>query len=94
MPEQRLSARERDVLAFEREWLVAPGHKQAAIRERFGFSPSYYYQLLGQIIWRAPAEEHDPLLVRRLRRRTTQRRVQRAGLNEQVVPGRGRPATK
>ena len=42
--------------------------KQRAIRERFGFSPSRYHQLLHRIIDRPEALVYDPMLVRRLRR--------------------------
>ena len=40
-----LTARERAVLAFERQWWRYAGAKEAAIREEFGLSPTRYYQL-------------------------------------------------
>ena len=42
--------------------------KERAIRERFGFSPSRYHQILHRIIDRPAALTYDPMLVRRLRR--------------------------
>lgn len=89
-----LSAREREVLAFERDWAVQEGHKQQAIRDHFGFTPAYYYQLLSRLLARPEAEAFDPLLVRRLRRRRQQRATQRTGLSEQVGRGGSRPASK
>ena len=43
-------------------------------------SPARYYQLLGRLIDTAEAQEHDPMLVKRLRRSATRasRRVARA----------------
>ena len=52
--------------------------KQRAIRERFGFSPARYHQLLNRIVDTPEALAYDPMLVRRLRRvreATRQRRV-------------------
>ena len=63
-----LDQRARDVLDFEREAWKLTVSKQRAIRERFGFSPSRYHQLLHRIIDRPEALAYDPMLVRRLRR--------------------------
>lgn len=93
MPSENLNERERDVLSFEREWPFHEGHKQEEIRRRFGFAPSYYYQLLARLIERPEAEDFDPLLVRRLRRQRA-RRAQAVGLNEQVTRAGRRPASK
>ncbi len=93
MASKKLNTRERDVLAFEREWPFHEGHKQEAIRRHFGFAPSYYYQLLARIIERPEAEDFDPLLVRRLRRQRAQR-ARAVGLNEQVTRAGRRPATQ
>lgn len=69
MPHDRLSDRDRALLDFERAWQVHRGGKEQAIRERFGFSGSRYYALLAVLVDAPAALAHDPLLVRRLRRR-------------------------
>ena len=58
--------RSREVLDFEREAWKLSVTKERAIRERFGFSPSRYHQLLHRIIDRPEALVYDPMLVRRL----------------------------
>ena len=63
-----LSAREREMLAFERQWWRAAGAKETAIRDRFELSPTRYYQVLNALVDRPAALVADPLLVRRLRR--------------------------
>jgi len=67
-PPSDLDQRSREVLDFEREAWKLPVTKERAIRERFGFSPSRYHQLLHRIIDRPEALVYDPMLVRRLRR--------------------------
>lgn len=90
-----LTAREVELLAFERDWRAHEGSKQERIREHFGFAPSYYYQQLAKLILRDEAEAHDPLLVRRLRRQRRARLDRRSGgLTEQVRSGGRRPASK
>ena len=72
---QPLTAREREVLAFERHWWRYAGAKEAAVREQFGLSATRYYQLLNGLVDRPEALAEDPLLVRRLRRmRATRQR--------------------
>lgn len=75
----RLDERSRQILDFEREaWQLAVT-KERAIRERFGFSPARYHQLLHRIIDRPEAVTYDPMLVRRLRRlREIRRRARTA----------------
>jgi hypothetical protein len=63
-----LDPRSRQVLDFEREAWKLTVTKERAIRERFGFSPSRYHQILHRIIDRPEALAYDPMLVRRLRR--------------------------
>jgi len=54
--------------------------KERAIRERFGFSVTRYYQLLNRAIDRPESLAYDPMLVRRLRRvRAARRRKRVAG---------------
>ncbi len=73
-----LPRRERDVLAFERQWWRYAGAKEAAIREQFGLSATRYYQVLNAVIDRPEALAADPLLVRRLRRMRATRQRQRS----------------
>ena len=75
-----LTDRELAILDFERTpWEVA-GSKESAIRERFGISPSRYYQIRDSLLDRAEALEYDPLLVRRLRKYRIKRRSIRYGI--------------
>ena len=73
-----LSARDRAVLAFERQWWRFAGAKETAIRESFGMSATRYYQVLNALIDRPEALVADPLLVRRLRRMRAARQRQRS----------------
>nr|WP_239129614.1 DUF3263 domain-containing protein [Sinosporangium siamense] len=73
-----LSDRDREILAFERQWWRYAGAKEQAIREAFGFSTTRYYQLLGELIERPEAIAHDPMLVKRLRRLRATRQRERA----------------
>jgi len=63
-----LTDRDRAILRFEGEWRRHIGAKEEAIRGGLGMSPARYYQLLGRLIDTAEAQEHDPMLVKRLRR--------------------------
>jgi hypothetical protein len=74
-----LSARDREILAFERQWWKYAGAKETAIRELFDMSATRYYQALNALIDRPEALVHDPMLVKRLRRlRTTRQRTRSA----------------
>jgi DNA-binding PadR family transcriptional regulator len=74
-----LDERSRAVLDFERESWQLEITKERAIRERFGFSPARYHQLLHRVIDRPEALAYDPMLVRRLRRvREARRRARTA----------------
>lgn len=75
---RELSRREHDMLVFERQWWRHAGAKETAIRERFGTTPTRYYQSLNALIDRPAALAADPLLVRRLRRLRTARSRQRS----------------
>ena len=85
-PRSDLDERSREVLDFEREAWMLSVTKERAIRERFGFSPSRYHQLLHRVIDRPEALVYDPMLVRRLRRlREVRRRARTAsGLGVRV----------
>ncbi|MGZ4171526.1 MAG: DUF3263 domain-containing protein [Kineosporiaceae bacterium] len=74
-----LTAREREILAFERQWWKYAGAKEQAVRELFDMSGTRYYQLLNALIDRPEALAHDPMLVKRLRRmRQTRQRARSA----------------
>ncbi len=73
-----LEQRDRDLLDFERESWKLTVPKERAIRERFGFSPTRYHQLLNRLLDDPKALTHDPMLVRRLRRLREARRRRRA----------------
>jgi hypothetical protein len=74
-----LSRRDRDILAFERQWWQYAGLKEQAIKEMFDLSPTRYYQVLNNVIDNPAALAEDPLLVRRLRRlRSTRQKTRSA----------------
>jgi hypothetical protein len=78
-PGGELTAREREILAFERQWWKYAGAKEQAVRELFDMSGTRYYQLLNALIDRPEALAHDPMLVKRLRRmRQTRQRARSA----------------
>ncbi len=74
-----LTEREREVLAFERQWWKYAGAKEQAVRELFDMSATRYYQVLNGLIDRPEALMADPMLVKRLRRlRATRQRARSA----------------
>jgi hypothetical protein len=77
-PQSGLIRRDRDILAFERQWWKYAGAKEQAIREIFDLSPTRYYQVLNAVIDNPAALAEDPLLVRRLRRLRTSRQKARS----------------
>jgi|tagenome__1003787_1003787.scaffolds.fasta_scaffold17361179_1 Protein of unknown function (DUF3263) len=77
--EVSLPAREREMLAFERQWWRYAGAKEEAIREQFGMPATRYYQVLNALVDRPEALAADPLLIRRLRRMRAARQRQRPG---------------
>lgn len=72
-----LSERDRQVLAFERQWWKYAGAKEQAIKELFDMSATRYYQVLNALLDSPAALEHDPMLVKRLRRLRSSRQRQR-----------------
>src|SRR6187455_694942 len=68
-----LSERDQSVLAFERQWWKYAGAKEQAIRELFDMSATRYYQVLNALIDDQAALEHDPMLIKRLRRMRSSR---------------------
>ncbi len=79
-----LSDRDREILAFERQWWKYAGAKEQAIRELFDMSATRYYQVLNALIDGPHALAVDPMLVKRLRRlrasRQRARSARRLGL--------------
>ncbi|MBI4728300.1 MAG: DUF3263 domain-containing protein [Acidobacteria bacterium] len=73
-----MTDREREMLAFEREWWKHPGPKEREVRDRFGMSATRYYQVLSRLIEEPEALMIEPMLVRRLRRQRAARQRQRA----------------
>ena len=73
-----LTRREHEMLAFERQWWRLAGAKDTAIRERFGLTPTRYYQALNALVDRPAALAADPLLVKRLRRVRAARQQRRS----------------
>jgi hypothetical protein len=63
-----LSERDKEILAFERQWWKHAGAKDQAVRELFDMSSTRYYQVLNALIDRPEALAHDAMLVKRLRR--------------------------
>ena len=63
-----LSTRDREILAFERQWWKYAGAKEQAVRELFDMSATRYYQVLNTLIDAPAALAFDPMLVKRLRR--------------------------
>ena len=80
----RLSERDRSILDFERQWWKYAGAKESAVREKFDMSSTRYYQVLNALIDHPGALEHDPMLIKRLRRlrasRQRARSARRLGL--------------
>ena len=76
---RELSERDREIIAFERQWWKYAGAKEQAIRELFDMSATRYYQVLNALIDSPIALEADPMLIKRLRRlRATRQRARSA----------------
>jgi hypothetical protein len=73
-----LCRRDREILAFERQWWKYAGAKEQAIRELFDMSATRYYQVLNALIDTPAALAADPMLVKRLRRLRASRQRQRS----------------
>jgi hypothetical protein len=76
-PPDELDERSRRILDFEREAWRLEVPKARAIRERFGFSPARYHQLLHRAVDHPGALAYDPMVVRRIRRLREARRRRR-----------------
>jgi hypothetical protein len=78
VPLDQLDRRDREILAFERQWWKYAGAKEQAIRELFDMSATRYYQVLNALLDKPEAMAADPLLIKRLRRLRTSRQRTRA----------------
>lgn len=67
------------LIEFERTWWEADQPKDAAIADQFSLTTAEYYEQLHALIDSDEALEHDPLVVRRLRRMRDRRRRERFG---------------
>jgi hypothetical protein len=80
-----LSARDLEILAFERQWWKYAGSKEQAIKELFDMSSTRYYQVLNALLDNPAALAADPMLIKRLRRmrssRQRARTSRRLGIN-------------
>lgn len=85
-----LGQREIEILDFERCWWKHAGIKERAIRERFDMSATSYYQVLNELIENPAAMDHDPILIKRLKRLRTYRQRQRVArlLGAQYQPAK------
>jgi len=78
-PPGELTDRDREIIAFERQWWKYAGAKEQAIRELFDMSATRYYQVLNALVDNPLALETDPMLIKRLRRlRSTRQRARSA----------------
>ena len=73
-----LSARDREILEFERQWWKYAGAKEQAVRELFDMSATRYYQVLNALLDSPAALAFDPMLVKRLRRMRASRQRARS----------------
>lgn len=74
-----LSILQQKLIEFERTWWSDDQPKDAAIAEQFSLTTAEYYEQLHALIDSDEALEHDPLVVRRLRRMRDRRRRERFG---------------
>jgi hypothetical protein len=81
-----LTSVEIEILEFERSWWAGDTPKHEGIVDRFSLTSAEYYQQLNMLIDRDVALEHDPMLVRRLRRMRDRRRQERF---EEIADGSG-----
>jgi len=67
-PSGELTDRDREIIAFERQWWKYAGAKEQAVRDLFDMSATRYYQVLNALIDNPAALEADPMLIKRLHR--------------------------
>lgn len=72
------------ILAFESEFWKYAGNKERIIQERFGLSPTRYYQRLNRLLDEADAIAEQPALVSRLLRLRESREQRRTAAPRRV----------
>ena len=82
-----ISERHQAMLDFERSWWEYDEPKEALIRSRFQCSADEYYAELNDLLEQPEAMDHDPLVVRRLRRHRLRRRRQRLDVGPDAQGG-------
>lgn len=73
-----LTDQESEILELEKSWWQYTGAKETAIREKFGLTPTSYYQAVNALIDRPEAMAHDPITVKRLQRLRADRQSSRS----------------
>lgn len=73
-----LTEREREILAFERQWFAYAGVKEQLVREQFDMSMTRFYQEVNRIIDLPAAMAFEPFTVKRLQRLRNQRQRSRS----------------
>ena len=86
-----LSARDQQILDFEREWWTVASSKEEGIRAQFGLSTTRYYQVLNTLIDTPAAMAYDPLLVKGQRRLREARQQARSARRLGADAGPGSP---
>jgi hypothetical protein len=88
-----LDERSAAMLDFERDWWNNPEPRELVIRARFQCSPEEYHAELTKVLEDPAAMDHDPLVVRRLKRlRLRARRARLDGLDGMATGGAGEGA--
>ena len=82
-----LSERHAAMLDFERSWWENDDPRDQVIRARFQCSPDEYHAELTTVLDDPAAMDHDPLVVRRLKRLRLRARKLRLGDTEVVASG-------
>ena len=72
-----IDERQQAMLEFERNFWTFDEPKESLIRARFQCSADEYYAELNDLLELPAAMDHDPLVVRRLRRQRARRRRER-----------------
>ncbi len=72
-----IDERQQAMLEFERNFWTFDEPKETLIRARFQCSADEYYAELNELLELPAAMDHDPLVVRRLRRQRVRRRRER-----------------
>jgi hypothetical protein len=85
-----IDERQQAMLEFERSFWTFDEPKETLIRARFQCSADEYYAELNDLLELPEAMDHDPLVVRRLRRQRLRRRRERS---ETGTDAQGGPTT-